>query len=66
MDGRTQLFVREDGKFNFVDEYEKLPSYFELEKVLVAREGSIASMSLAERIQAELAFNAKSLKQQNK
>ena len=62
MDGKTHLFVREGGTFAFVDEYEKLPSYFDLEKVLIAREGSVASMSLAERIQSEMKFNRDSLK----
>jgi hypothetical protein len=64
MDGRVQVFVREVGGFKLVDEYKDLPSYSELETVLRAREGSIASMSLSERMQFEMAFNAESVKQQ--
>lgn len=65
MDGKTHLFVREGQRFAFVDAYDTLPSYFDLEKVLVAREGSVASMSLAERIQSEMKFNQDSLKGPN-
>lgn len=63
MNGRTQLFVQEGPKSTFVQEFtDNVPSYFDLEKLLQAREGSIASMSLIERLQSEMAFNANSLK----
>ena len=64
MDGRAQVFVRDVSGFTLVGEYPEVPAYKDLEKIPMAREGSIASMSLAERIRAEMAFNADSLQQQ--
>ena len=63
MDGRTQLFVQEvDGTFSFVEEFAQTPSYADMETRLKAREGSEASKSLAERVQAQWNFNNDSLK----
>lgn len=60
--GRTQLFVQENSAISFIQEFEQLPAYFDLERMLRERPGSIASMGLFERIQAEAAFNQQSLK----
>jgi hypothetical protein len=40
--GRTQLFVQENNTMTFVQEFEKMPAYFDLEELLRKRPGSIA------------------------
>ena len=44
-----------------VKTFEEKPSYKELKTLLVGREGSVAAMSIMERIQREAQFNATSL-----
>ena len=63
MEGRTQLFVVEGNQFKFVKEFDEVPQYSELEGVLSSREGSMASKSLVERMQANMAFISGSMKQ---
>jgi len=64
--GVVQVFVQEiranSSRMVLVQQFEKLPSYFDLERLLQGRPGSVASMSLFERMQSEIAFNAESLR----
>ena len=65
-DGKVQLFTQEirdnRAKMVFIQEFDTLPAYFDLEKLLQARPGSIAAMSLADRLRSEMTFNQNSLK----
>ena len=44
-----------------VQTFEKRPTYKELEKLLMSREGSVAAMSIIDRVKREAQFNATSV-----
>jgi hypothetical protein len=44
-----------------VQTFDERPSYQELEKLLMSREGSVAAMSIIDRVKREAQFNATSV-----
>ena len=61
-----QLFVLTDmavGKAEpeCIKTFDEKPSYKELESLLMAREGSVAAMSIVDRVKREAMFNATSV-----
>ena len=60
-----QLFVltemTADMEPECVQTFEKRPTYKELEKLLMSREGSVAAMSIIDRVKREAQFNATSV-----